>query len=90
MCQRQLGQFPARERVRQWLTAGVVEAGQFAPTDRGTPHADTYLEDYLALTPLGPFGRPAEIADAVAFLASKDAGFITGANLPVSGGKVMF
>jgi len=32
-----LGTFPARELVRQWLTAGVVEAGRFTPTDEGAP-----------------------------------------------------
>src|SRR6478752_2216254 len=33
----QLGRFPARERVRQWLKAGVVDRGQLAPTERGSP-----------------------------------------------------
>ena len=33
----QLGQFPARERVRQWLKAGVIERGRLAPTERGSP-----------------------------------------------------
>jgi RNA-directed DNA polymerase len=32
-----LGSFPAREMVRGWLTAGVVEDGMFAPTEEGTP-----------------------------------------------------
>ena len=32
-----LGTFPAREHVRQWLKAGVVEQGRFAPTEEGTP-----------------------------------------------------
>lgn len=32
-----LGTFPARERVRAWLKAGVFEAGRFAPTEEGTP-----------------------------------------------------
>ena len=32
-----LGTFPARELVRQWLTAGVIEDGRFAPTDEGAP-----------------------------------------------------
>ncbi|WP_238431179.1 group II intron reverse transcriptase/maturase [Frankia nepalensis] len=34
---RSLGTFPARELVRQWLTAGVVEAGRFTPTPEGAP-----------------------------------------------------
>jgi RNA-directed DNA polymerase len=32
-----IGQFPARELVKRWLTAGVVEKGHFAPTAEGTP-----------------------------------------------------
>jgi RNA-directed DNA polymerase len=32
-----LGTFPAREQVRAWLKAGVIEAGRFAPTEEGTP-----------------------------------------------------
>jgi RNA-directed DNA polymerase len=33
----QLGSFPARERVKRWLKAGVVDRGRFAPTEEGTP-----------------------------------------------------
>ena len=33
----QLGTFPARELVRRWLKAGVVEQGRFAPSEEGTP-----------------------------------------------------
>ncbi|NHU45541.1 group II intron reverse transcriptase/maturase [Rhodococcus sp. A14] len=36
ICQ-SLGTFPARELVRQWLTAGVIEDGRFAPTGDGAP-----------------------------------------------------
>ena len=32
-----LGTFPARDRIEQWLTAGVVEDGRFTPTREGTP-----------------------------------------------------
>ena len=70
------------------ITVNAVSPG-FVPTERVTPHSDSYREDFLALTPMARFGTPQEIADAVAFLASDDARFITGANLPVCGGKVM-
>jgi RNA-directed DNA polymerase len=29
--------FPAREMIRQWLKAGVIENGRFAPAEEGTP-----------------------------------------------------
>jgi hypothetical protein len=32
-----IGTFPAREQVREWLKAGVVDRGRYAPTDEGTP-----------------------------------------------------
>ena len=32
-----IGMFPAREMIRQWLKAGVIENGRFAPTEEGTP-----------------------------------------------------
>ena len=36
--------------------------------------------------PLGRLGQPAEIADLCVYLLSDEAGFITGANLPIDGG----
>ena len=39
--------------------------------------------------PLGRVGQPEEVAAAVAFLASDDAAYITGVNLPVDGGLGM-
>ena len=33
----QLGTFPARERIEQWLKAGVLDQGRFAPTEQGCP-----------------------------------------------------
>lgn len=71
------------------ITVNEVSPG-FVPTDRGTPHNEAYREAFVAATPMARFGTPEEVADAVAFLASDDARFITGANIAVCGGKVMF
>jgi 3-oxoacyl-[acyl-carrier protein] reductase len=46
-------------------------------------------DEIVKLVPLGRFAEPAEIADAVLFLASEEAGYITGAVLPVDGGLSM-
>jgi meso-butanediol dehydrogenase/(S,S)-butanediol dehydrogenase/diacetyl reductase len=44
------------------------------------------LEAFMQRIPMGRIGEPADIAAAAAFLASEDAAFITGVNLPVDGG----
>jgi 3-oxoacyl-[acyl-carrier protein] reductase len=44
-------------------------------------------QDMLGEIPAGRFGRPEEIAAAIAFLAGPTAGYINGVNLPVDGGR---
>lgn len=53
------------------------------------PSIESAVGDVIALTPLGRLGEPAEMADAVVFLASDAARFITGVGLPVDGGMGM-
>ncbi|NPD67758.1 SDR family oxidoreductase [Lichenicola cladoniae] len=48
--------------------------------------SDAYVDDIKARHPMARLGRPAEVAQAILFLASDDASFITGAVLPVDGG----
>lgn len=78
----------AAEMGAHGITVNMVAPG-FVPTERATPHSNQYQDDYVRLTPMTRLGRPEEVANTVAFLAGDDASFITGANVPVSGGKVM-
>ena len=47
------------------------------------------LDSIVAQIPVGRLGQPEEIARAVVFLASDDAGFITGSTLTVNGGQYL-
>jgi NAD(P)-dependent dehydrogenase (short-subunit alcohol dehydrogenase family) len=53
---------------------------------REEPSGAEYLADIERMHPMGRLGEPAEVARAIAFLASDEASFITGAVLPVDGG----
>lgn len=72
-----------------------------APHDAATPGLDTPIFDRSGMhggdpeefftqlermIPMGRVGRPEEVADAAVFLASDEASYITGIELPVSGG----
>ena len=45
------------------------------------------LQGIVGMTPLGRIGQPSDIASVVTFLASEDAGWVTGAMLLTSGGQ---
>jgi 3-oxoacyl-[acyl-carrier protein] reductase len=78
----------ARELASRNITVNAVAPG-FIDTDmtRGLPEAQK--EALLTQIPAGRLGSPEDIAEAVAFLASPAAGYITGQTLSVNGGMLM-
>ena len=78
----------ARELASRGITCNAVAPG-FVLTELTQDLAQPLQDEITSRTPLGRFGTPEEIANAVAFLASDDAAYITGQVLAVDGGLVM-
>jgi 3-oxoacyl-[acyl-carrier protein] reductase len=78
----------AQEVGSRNITINCVAPG-FIDTDMTKALPDTQRTKLLEQIPLGRLGSPEDIAHAVVFLASKEAGYITGATLHVNGGMYM-
>lgn len=78
----------ARELGPRGITANVVAPG-YAVTEMTASLTEEVREDVIRRTPLGRLAQPDEVAEAVQFLASAGAAFVTGAVLPVDGGLGM-
>jgi 3-oxoacyl-[acyl-carrier protein] reductase len=75
----------AREVAKKKITANCVSPG-FVDTDLVADLAEDVRREHLASVPLGRFGEPAEIAYAVLALCAREASYVNGAVLEVSGG----
>lgn len=78
----------AREVGSRGITVNVVAPG-FIDTDMTRELPEAQRDALLSQIPLGRLGSPAEIANAVTFLASPGAAYITGETIHVNGGMYM-
>ncbi len=78
----------ARELGRYQINVNVVLPG-LTLTPTIAKMAEKYKNMIIDNTPLGRIGQPEEVANVVAFLASDEASFMTGASVEVSGGAAM-
>lgn len=78
----------AREIGSRQITVNCVAPG-FIDTDMTSELDETLIQSMLNAVPLARLGKPEDIAAAVNFLASEEAGYITGTVLDVNGGMYM-
>jgi NAD(P)-dependent dehydrogenase (short-subunit alcohol dehydrogenase family) len=79
----------AREWARDGITVNAISPGIVdTPMVRGSTDPER-MTQVLASIPLGRLAEPAEIASLIAFLASDDAAYITGANVDIHGGELI-
>lgn len=78
----------AQEIGSRGITVNVVAPG-FIDTDMTTALPELVKDEMLKRIPLRKLGQPEDIANAVAFLASDDAKYITGSTIHVNGGMYM-
>ena len=77
-----------RELGSRGITTNVVAPG-FINTDMTKALPEDQQQQYLSSIPAGRFAEPSEVASAVAWLASDESGYISGAVIPVDGGLGM-
>src|SRR3954453_3579932 len=79
----------AQEGARFGITVNAIAPG-YIDTDMVAAVPENVLEKIVARIPVGRLGRADEIARAVAFLASENAGFVTGSTMSINGGQHMY
>ncbi|GAB4392847.1 MAG: acetoacetyl-CoA reductase [Gammaproteobacteria bacterium] len=75
----------AQEVARKGITVNTISPG-YVETDMVMAVPEDIREKIITQIPVGRFGQPQEIANAVIYLASEQSGFITGSNLVINGG----
>jgi 3-oxoacyl-[acyl-carrier protein] reductase len=78
----------ARELGSRGITVNCIAPG-FIETDMTASLPEEQQKALLGQIPLGHLGKPQDIAHAVAFIASPEAGYITGQEIHVNGGMYM-
>jgi acetoacetyl-CoA reductase len=78
----------AQEGARAGITVNVVAPG-YINTDMMATIPERVMDSIVGAIPVGRLGEASEIARAVVFLASDDAGFITGSTISANGGQYM-
>ena len=79
----------AQEVANKGITVNTVSPGYIA-TEMVMAIPENIREKIVAQIPVGRLGRPEEIAAAVAYLVSDEAGFVTGSDLSINGGQHMY
>ena len=79
----------AQEVVKKGVTVNAISPG-YVQTDMVMAIREDVRQQIVAQIPAGRLAMPEEVADAVAFLASDKAGYITGTNLSLNGGLHMY
>ncbi len=79
----------AQEGAAKGITVNAIAPGYIA-TEMVRAVPDNVLEKIVSRIPVGRLGEASEIARGVVFLASDDAGFVTGSTLSINGGQHMY
>lgn len=78
----------AMELAPHGITVNSVAPG-WIPVERHTSVSESVKNSYLENVPVGRWGSPKEVAEAVRFFAEKHSGFLTGQTLSVNGGRTL-
>ena len=78
----------AKELAPEGITVNLIAPG-WIPVERHKDIPKTTRDWYIDRTPMGRLGTPEDVANAVVFLASDKADFITGQKIAVNGGRTL-